>query len=49
MKSNKKVKKEIERPVRDYESKSKAVFVTGAILLGTMIGVGVYNLIQELF
>lgn len=49
MKSNKKVKKEIERPVRDYESKTKAVFVTGAILVATIIGASVYNLIQKLF
>lgn len=49
MKSNKKVKKEIERPVRDYESKTKAVFVTGVILVATIMGLGIYNLIKELF
>jgi hypothetical protein len=45
----KKVKKEIERPVRDYESKTKVVFVTGAILVATSVGVIIYKVINILF
>lgn len=49
MKNNKKVKKEIERPVRDYDSKVRIIGVTGAILVASALGVMIYNTIKILF
>jgi len=45
----KKVKKEIERPVRDYDSKVITAGISGSILILASIGAIIYNLVQKLF
>jgi len=46
---NKKVKKEIERPVRDYDLKVMSAGISGSILILASIGAIIYNLVQKLF
>ena len=45
----KKIKKEIERPVRDYDSKVITAGISGSILILASIGAIIYNLVQKLF
>jgi hypothetical protein len=45
----KKVKKEIERPIRDYDSKVITAGISGSILILASIGAIIYNLVQNLF
>jgi hypothetical protein len=46
MKNVKKTKKEIERPVRDYNSKLITAGVSGSILIVASVGAIIYNLVK---
>jgi hypothetical protein len=46
---NKKVKKEIERPVRDYNLKVITAGVSGSILILASLGAVIYVLPQKIF